>query len=408
MPLPAALYVLWAIWPLASYPGGKLFAPLIALIGLFAIPHLKTHSFGKVSALAALLLFWVSLSAVWSPAGEGVFSGPFLGDGFALEASYLRIAFTLIGSFLFLKLVVDAPPARLDHVPYWIYGGLLIHLFAVAGIAFFKDSLFASQGHALVLTGQSMGRNINLVALGAPLLLAGLFSLKDRGIGFLGAGALVALVIALALRLDGLSAVLALVLGGACFGIMRVANKGGFRILFNTMAGAIFLAPAIVMAMVTAGPSVAAMLPLTARQRILIWQATLERIVEAPIFGHGVNASASWTEKYASRPDFLDQLIVDLAERRIIPNHSHNMAMQLWAETGLVGIILICVICVLIGRSLPEPRQLALGPQIAAAGIFGGALAYFAVSYSVWDESFWASVSIAVSGVVVLHRKYPA
>ena len=84
------------------------------------------------------------------------------------------------------------------------------------------------------------------------------------------------------------------------------------------------------------------------------------------------------------------------------------MAMQLWAETGLVGIILICVICVLIGRSLPEPRQLALGPQIAAAGIFGGALAYFAVSYSVWDESFWASVSIAVSGVVVLHRKYPA
>ena len=171
------------------------------------------------------------------------------------------------------------------------------------------------------------------------------------------------------------------------------------------LAGAILLAPAIAFTLAQLAPSLSGSLPLTTQQRIIIWQATLERIMEKPLFGHGVNAAPTWSETYASRPEFLQQLLPEMAGNRIIPSHPHNMAMQLWAETGLIGVLLVCALIVFVGRLLPAPKTLARGPSIAAAGVFGAALAYFSVSYSVWDESFWASVVIVASGAVIMHKK---
>ena len=405
MPLPAIFFALWAIWPLASYPGGKLFAPLVVLIGLFAIPQWKSFGATKGLIIGALLLIWISLSALWSPAGEQLFSGQFLGENFALEASYLRLALTMVGSFLFVKLVMGLPSDKVDKLPFWIYGGLIAHLLIVIIIAIYRQPLLASQGDTLVLTGQSMGRNINLLALGAPLLFAGLVTLKDRRYAMVGGPLLVALLIWLALRLDGLAAILALGLGAVAFAVIHLVKEKGFRVLFNMLAGAILLAPAIAFTLAQLAPSLSGSLPLTTQQRIIIWQATLERIMEKPLFGHGVNAAPTWSETYASRPEFLEQLLPEMAGNRIIPSHPHNMAMQLWAETGLIGVLLVCALIVFVGRLLPAPKTLARGPSIAAAGVFGAALAYFSVSYSVWDESFWASVVIVASGAVIMHKK---
>lgn len=404
MPFPYLLYMLWGLWPLAAYPGGKLFAPLVFLLGLFALPLLKRNVIGGTAFLAVLFLTWVCASASWSPAAEGIFSGTFLGEDFAVEASYLRIGLTFIGCFLFLWLILHKPVETYKRFPLWIYIGLGTHLLVVVFIAIFRDQLLGAEGRGLILTGQSIGRNINLLALGAPLLLAGLAGWKSRLLALPLACLLIVIVTVLALRLDGLAAVFGLILGAISLAVVQFAKKGGFRLLFNTLGAAVLFAPAIVFGLAQFAPALRAYVPLTTHQRILIWQAALERIVEKPLFGHGVNASPTWTATYGSRPEFLEQLVPELAEHRIIPNHPHNMALQIWAETGLVGALLVCALIIMLGRLIPDPRDLALGPRIAAAGLFGASLAYFSVSYSVWDESFWASTAIVASGIIALQK----
>lgn len=405
MPLPAFLFALWALWPIAAYPGGKLFAPLVFLIGLFAIPGMMASKPGLPVKAGLALLVWICISALWSPAGEGIFSGSLLEENFALEASYIRFAFTLIGCFLFVRLVLKAPDEKLSRVPVWIYAGVSLHILIVAYMAITRDQMLLSQGEMMVPTGQSMGRNANLLAMGVPLLLCGL-AIRGKGLQGLGAGvALLLVTCVLALMLDGIAAILALILGGLAFAVLHFGARGGFRLLFNTAALGLLAAPAFVWMLGGLAPHLVGIIPLTAQQRLIIWQATLERILEKPFLGHGVNAAPTWTQTYASRPDLLEQLAPDLIHNRIIPNHPHNMAMQLWAETGLIGVLLCVALLVMAGRALPAPARLSLGVKVAGAGLFGAALSYFAVSYSVWDESYWASIAIVLSGVIVLHRR---
>lgn len=408
MPLPVFLYALWALWPLAAFPGGKLFAPLVVLIGLFALPGLKLRRIGWPVRIGLVLLVWICISALWSPAGEVFFSGSLLEQDFALEASYVRFAATLAGCFLFVRLVLKSAPEKLARVPLWIYGGIGLHILIVLYMALSRDNLLASAGEFLVPTGQSMGRNANLLGMATPLLIGGIvLHLRGLRAGFM-AGSVVLLLVFLVLMLDGLAAILGGVIGLAVYAILRFGGQSGFRTLFNTTAAGLLSAPFLAYGLSAFSPALAGSIPLTAQQRLLIWQATLERILEKPFFGHGVNAAPTWTETYASRPAFLEQLAPELINHRIIPNHPHNMALQIWAETGLVGALLGAAVLVLAGRVLPAPAQLSPAVKIATAGLFGTALAYFAVSYSVWDESYWASLAIVMSGIIVLHRKAAA
>ncbi len=404
MPFPIFLYALWALWPLAAYPGGKLFAPLVFLIGLFALPTLFTKKMNYVVKTGLSLLFWVCLSALWSPANEGLFSGGVLTENFALEASYIRFVLTLIGCFLFIRLVLQAPGETIQKVPVWIYAGITIHILIVLFIAISRDQLLGSQGEFLVPTGQSMGRNVNLLMMAVLLLLGGLALSWKRARWYLACAVLLTGTLALSVRLDGMAAVFAVLLSGVVLAILHYIRKAGFRVLFNLLALILLAAPGIALMLGNLAPHLVGNIPLTAQQRLLIWQATLERIIEKPLFGHGVNAAPTWPETYATRPEFLAQLSPDLINHRIIPNHPHNMALQIWAETGFVGAALAAILLVMVGQKLPVPASLSAGVKLAVAGLFGTAVAYFAVSYSVWDESYWASIAIVLSGIIVLHR----
>ena len=404
MPLPVFLFVLWSVWPLAAYPGGKLFALLIALMGLFALPGLNVRQLSGPVKTGLVLLAWVCLSAIWSPAGEGLFSGSLQGEDFALEASYLRFAFTLIGGFLFVRLVLKSDGDKLKSVPAWMCVGIGLHIILVAYMAVYRDALLLADGGFLVPTGQSMGRNANLLAMVMPLLVGSICMHWTPKKAALPGAALLVLTVALAMKLDGLAAILGLCLGGVAYLVLSFAPKAGFRALFNTVAAALLAAPFLAFGLGRLAPFLEGHIPLTAQQRLLIWQASFERILEKPVFGHGVNAAPTWTETYATRPEFLEQLRPDLVANKIIPNHPHNMALQIWAETGLVGAVLAAILLVMVGRKLPAPETFSNGVKIAATGLLGTALSYFAVSYSVWDESYWASIAIVLSGVIVLHR----
>jgi len=404
MPLPYLLFALWALWPIAAYPGGKLFAPLVFLIGLFALRSFDFRRLSLPLIIGVTLLIWICLTAFWSPASEAFISGSLAGENLALEASYIRFAFTMLGCFFFARLVLAASPEVLARVSPWIYGGVLIHFVLVGVVAVFREPLLSSQGEFLVLTGQSMGRNANLLGLGLPLLLGGLAFHSQRAL-IVGGSFLLALAVIFVTLLKGLAPVLGICLGAFALGVLHIGKDKGFRVIFNTLAGAVLFAPALAAGLGAGLSALALNLPVSLQHRVLIWQVALERILERPLTGHGINAVSTWKETYASRPELLEQLTPNMDHMFLIPNHPHNMAIEIWMDTGLVGALLASLLLVLIGRYIPAPSKLSTPVKLASAGLFGAAVSFFAVSYSAWDESYWASVAIILSGVIVLHRK---
>lgn len=408
MPLPVFLYIVWAAWPLAAFAGGKLFAPLIFLFGLFALPSLKRASF-TASAKALFAFFcWICLSAVWSPAETSFMSGSLADGDFAIEAAYLRFALTCLGGILFLKLVANAPPDKVRPASVWVCAAIGVQVLSVGAVAFYEDALMMKQGEGLFPSAQSMGRNMNLLVMALPILL-GAILVRGQSRGHLAlVFGLIALVLGFATMMDGLAVFFALMIALGVFAILQLRPQAGFRTVANLTGLAWVLMPALVWGLNILVPVGASYLPLSTAQRFAIWQATLEKIAEKPLHGHGINAASTWTETYASRPDLLAQLTPAMEHKRVILYHPHNMGLQLWVETGLIGVGLAALTLVLLGRSLPAPATLPLGLKVAAAGLFGAALSYFSVSYNVWDESFWASIVVVASGLIVLARQAKA
>jgi O-antigen ligase len=124
--------------------------------------------------------------------------------------------------------------------------------------------------------------------------------------------------------------------------------------------------------------SLAAVLPLSFRQRIEIWDFTARRVGENLWFGHGLDASrniANGGEVSAFQA----------AGNPILPLHPHNAFLQLWLELGLVGVALmvagLTAAVLAVGRLPAAARPFALA---AAAS----ALAMLAVAYGVW-QGWW-------------------
>ncbi len=69
-------------------------------------------------------------------------------------------------------------------------------------------------------------------------------------------------------------------------------------------------------------------------ERFLMWRSALEAIGDNPLMGVGFgNYEAAYQEEY----------MLDEAKERF-QGHAHNIYLQLWAETGLPGLILFCVL----------------------------------------------------------------
>ena len=408
MPLPVFLYVLWAAWPLATFAGGKLFAPLIFLFSLFALPTLRRAPFNNTAKALFAFFCWICFSAIWSPAETQFMSGSLADGDFAIEAAYLRFALTCLGGVLFLKLVADAPAEKVRPALIWVCAAIGVQVITVGAVAAYEDALMMRQGEGLIPSAQSMGRNMNLLVMALPVLLGAILmrgqSRKHLALIF----GLIALVLGFATMMDGLAVFFALMIALGVLAILQLRPQTGFRTVANLTGLAWLLMPALVWVMNILVPVSASYLPLSTAQRFAIWQATLEKIAEKPLHGHGINAASTWTETYASRPDLLAQLTPAMENKRVILYHPHNMGLQLWVETGLVGVGLAALVLVLFGRTLPAPASLPLGIKVAAAGIFGAALSYFSVSYNVWDESFWASIAVVASGFIILARQAKA
>lgn len=118
--------------------------------------------------------------------------------------------------------------------------------------------------------------------------------------------------------------------------------------------------------------------------RLDIWRFAVQRIVEHPFFGWGLDASRAFSPA--------------------IPLHTHNAAIQLWLELGAVGAALAALfwawLAARIDRLESEDRPAAAASAAAASAY----LTIGALSFGVWQEWWLALGALTAVVCIVLAR----
>ncbi len=125
-----------------------------------------------------------------------------------------------------------------------------------------------------------------------------------------------------------------------------------------------------------------------------IWWAYAQLIWEAPIFGHGLEASLAALDTHNG---IAEELVFGLGFA-----HPHNFSLQVWYELGGVGVALSSLLMFLGARSLLvlSDRQLGLVASLMASV---WTVAY--VSHGAWQHWWWALVGVLTVLFVTLVKQ---
>ena len=111
--------------------------------------------------------------------------------------------------------------------------------------------------------------------------------------------------------------------------------------------------------------------------RIMMWQAAWGMIRDRPILGHGLNTFMA---------NYLDYWVG--GER--MPRYAHNCYLQVWAETGIVGLLLfVALLGLLFARFVAGLRRIRFdGEPVLLLGLVAGLLAF--VVQAGMDTNFYS------------------
>lgn len=404
---------LMVLWPLLAVLGGQGFSILAGLAGLASIAWLRWPGRFPLTALVILVLVgWVSVTTAWSPAMEGdLISGNVFDGTFSLEVSALRLIGIALAGIGAIAVAMRLAPGRPRWAAKVLIGVLVVHLLISLAMPVISGPLLElayDDPHSAARDGiQNMLRAINAMALFLPLLTALLWTLGLTG--RLAAAALTLLTAAVFGYLGSSAAVLCILLAPLCVLLVVLLPRNGFRVLFATMGAIVLAAPGLGL---LAGlvERMGIVLPASFQSRLWAWETVTGKLAERPITGHGIEAASTWRETYASHPDWLAMIVaqggVESAWQRypVVPSHPHNMGLEIWAETGLIGAVLAAATLILIGWRLPRPEEMSPYMRLGLAGLAGGGLSLFSFSYSAWNEAFWANLVLAGVCLILIDR----
>jgi len=118
------------------------------------------------------------------------------------------------------------------------------------------------------------------------------------------------------------------------------------------------------------------------QQRLDMWQKTSIIIEKEPILGWGIKSSR-----------FIGNSVPE-AGSAVIQLHPHNMFLQLWLETGAIGVSVLCIflfsICRLLLRQHDREFVMCCLGSLAAFTIFA------LISFGAWQHWWFASIWIMI------------
>jgi len=128
-------------------------------------------------------------------------------------------------------------------------------------------------------------------------------------------------------------------------------------------------------------------LPKSARARIIIWEYTVERVLERPLLGVGADSTPGAKADAPKRPEQPEGFV----QPRTTGHHAHNIFLQSWYELGLVGAVLMAIAgAAVILRMLLLPRLAQ--PYAAAAFTLLAVIAAFA--WGMWQTWLMSAIGL--------------
>jgi O-antigen ligase len=374
----------FALWPVIAFVGGLAFAPLTGLAAIatspMAFPHLRVRAY----TLALLAFFaYAAASAFWSPQPVALVSIDFSRGVFAVKSEVLRVGLALLAGGALIAATQALSDRGRNLVGRVATGALLLQLVAVVVLALFeKQAIAFFYGTRPDDEGvQNISRNSQIMALAIPFLVLGLTKGRGRLATIIVAALVVGMEAAVLIGREVDAGLLSLVLAGAFMVVVSVFKRNGFRILGVLVAIMIMTAPFLFQYVSHGANAITATNSVEYRQAI--WQRVLEIMQDNPVFGSGVGVLRTYR-------DMIPEGV--FANLYYIPNHAHNMLLQLWVETGVVGALLLSAAVVLAAFRLPRPEVLGTS-ALRIAAIVGGIAAAW-VSFDLWNEWWWAAASL--------------
>jgi O-antigen ligase len=402
-PVLAAAFVLW---PVMAVLGGQGYAPLLALTALAALVVSRPRMPPATFALFGFgFIAWAAMSEFWAPGSRQMISGSFSEGTISFEARSVSIVLLGLATALTIAGTLRAAPAPKASALVAAMLGAQAVLVLVSPFlsGMILSAVYGQDVSRLHEGAQNVGRSANTLALGLPLLVPLVIG-RWKMAGIAIAVVLVLGAAAAYLLLDGHSAFFAIGGMALAMGLVALLPQMGFRVLFGGLAAYIAAAPVLFAGLIRGAGAFEQHLPDSFRSRLWSWETVITRMSDAPFTGHGLNATRTWKETFATRPEWLAELPEFWKDYPIVPGHPHNMALQIWAETGMIGAVLAALSLVALAFHLPRPDALKSEVRFAVAGLAGAAITIFSFSYGAWNEGFWASLALASAAIILWHR----
>jgi O-antigen ligase len=355
--------------PLLAYLAPLGFAPLMALVGLLALPGLRLSRAAAPPLLILLALaLWALVSMTWSPAAIDPATLKDYGDIEKLTAVKLVLQLATYGAAaVALRGLSEASAGRAGTILAYAMVGLavLVTIDAATGAPIYQAL------HAV--TGEPIRPDVALVKVSlATYALALLFwpvSLilsrrrAPRAILLLVVGTVVTSKL-----VSSDACLVALAAGGLAWMLVRYAGRTGAKVLVALVAAPFVLAPLAVLAGVETGVIawLHKLVPASWDARLNIWTFAADHVQTHPFRGWGLDASRTF----------------GLA----IPLHTHNAQLQLWLELGAVGAALAGVFFCWLAYGVARISERSRGEAAMAAGALVSYLVIGALSFGVWQE----------------------
>ncbi|MSP48269.1 MAG: O-antigen ligase family protein [Alphaproteobacteria bacterium] len=356
-------------------------APLMLAVALGILvgdgwPSRVRRSFALAAAVLGALVAWGALSALWSidPARS------------ASMAARLALTFAAGG------ILIDKA-LRLDRRGRRRLAGALAAGTAV-GVAILLIEATTGQailhlGRALIGAREPTPVMLNRAATVLALMVwPAIYALYRLG-GAIPAIALLAAAFGALALLENTTALLACFVGLAA-GLAGMAMPRSVRRMVIAAAVAGVLAAPLGVAILAGLDELHLKIKPSAVHRLMIWQFTVDRIDERPWLGWGLEAAR---ELPGGDREVTFKTRDGEWTRQALPLHTHNAALQLRVELGIVGSVLLALVVAAIGVALGRvENRVAHGIRLA---MLVSVLAVSMASYGAWQ--FWWLAAIALS-----------
>ena len=282
----------------------------------------------------------------------------------------------------------------------WLTFGALVFVILTLG-KFAKieiETYWISQNHPLGNEFDTLNRTASILAIFVwPSALA-LFQIYGR---HAATGFFVLCVLAVFL-LPPFAPLLALAIGAGIFAAALYSQKLGITLLSLGFAAFIMTVLLLDKLVPLANEILLANIgtPNSEVHRFAIWQFAVDRILEQPIFGWGLDSSRVFPG--GNEQIFLfTKADLSAAKGAAMPLPPHNLIIQIWLELGLVGLGLISGLIALAWRGISHVRSGRAGAATAMATVASG-FVLAQLGFGVWQGWWLATLGFAAIYVLVV------